>query len=587
MCLGVLLKMSLLKNFSVCLMLFSIQTAYAAVTFTTSESTYTGHHLVDLTADYQSWAIFGSDGDIDTLQQDNLGDNVYEKKLNSTIFDTPIEYLPNGCSTGQGDYSGPAIGVNGTSNLVEFDWSDGTNNTSLNITGRDASHKGEGSSIYQPLGSGYGGTKCTSSVITIPINTTAGTIDLFIKNFDLEYDIAYSIGGSTLSTDTISNSQNYKKIRVTFSGTTNGDELKVTFNNYKTTHNNYSNIAFLAAGSDMQELTPLVIVAGNGDNKSASVNIPENTTMVATVRSDPETNVTYSIAGGDDSAKFSIDSSSGVLSFQSPPDYEAPSDTGGDNGYTVIVRANNTIETADYTIYVTVIDINDATAPSITSTAGTTADDGVQYTYTPTVTDSDDTNNGTDLIWSLIGAPSGMVASSTGGVTWTPSGVSSSGTVILKVVDGDGGTDTESFTIAVSSNSVPTLTSFSGTIDTTNEDTEVELTLAEFKAKGNEADSDGTVDGFVVKAVSTGSLKIGTASGTAAVFHATTNNTIDSTNKAYWTPASNANGTLNAFTVVAEDNDGDESTSAVQATILVNDINDVPTLTSFSGTKTR
>jgi len=36
MCLGVLLKMSLLKNFLVCLMLFSIQTAYAATLKVTS-----------------------------------------------------------------------------------------------------------------------------------------------------------------------------------------------------------------------------------------------------------------------------------------------------------------------------------------------------------------------------------------------------------------------------------------------------------------------------------------------------------------------------------------------------------------------
>ena len=34
---------------------------------------------------------------------------------------------------------------------------------------------------------------------------------------------------------------------------------------------------------------------------------------------------------------------------------------------------------------------------------------------------------------------------------------------------------------------------------------------------------------------------------------------IDATNHAYWTPALNANGTLNAFEVVAQDNLGAES----------------------------
>jgi len=170
---------------------------------------------------------------------------------------------------------------------------------------------------------------------------------------------------------------------------------------------------------------------------------------------------------------------------------------------------------------------------------------------------------------------------------WTPAsnanGTLNAFTVVAEDNDGGESTPAVQATVLVTDvNDVPTLTSFSGTIDTTNEDTEIELTLAEFKAKGNEADSDGTVDGFVVKAVSTGSLKIGANAGAALAYASGSNDTIDASNNAYWTPASNANGTLNAFTVVAEDNDGDESSSAVQATVLVNDVNDVPTLTTFT-----
>ncbi|MCP5078412.1 MAG: hypothetical protein GY951_10205, partial [Psychromonas sp.] len=46
-------------------------------------------------------------------------------------------------------------------------------------------------------------------------------------------------------------------------------------------------------------------------------------------------------------------------------------------------------------------------APSITSTAGASATEDVQYTYTATVIDADDANNGVDLTWSLTNAPSG------------------------------------------------------------------------------------------------------------------------------------------------------------------------------------
>ena len=142
--------------------------------------------------------------------------------------------------------------------------------------------------------------------------------------------------------------------------------------------------------------------------------------------------------------------------------------------------------------------------------------------------------------------------------------------------------DFNSFTIsnaqAPSSNTPPTLTSFTTVIDTTNEDTEVELTLAQFQAQGDEADSDGTVVAFVVQAVSTGTLKIGTSSATATAYASTTNDTIDATHNAYWTPATNANGTLNSFTLKAQDNGGAESATAIQAQVSVTAVNDAPVI---------
>jgi hypothetical protein len=135
---------------------------------------------------------------------------------------------------------------------------------------------------------------------------------------------------------------------------------------------------------------------------------------------------------------------------------------------------------------------------------------------------------------------------------------------------------TYNFTTAA--NQLPTLTSFSAAIDTVNEDEAVEITLAELRAQGDEADSDGTVDAFVVKGVSTGSLKIGASAGAATAWAAGSNDTIDATHLAYWTPAANANGTLNAFTVTAKDNAGAESATPVQVTVTVTAVNDAPTL---------
>lgn len=118
-------------------------------------------------------------------------------------------------------------------------------------------------------------------------------------------------------------------------------------------------------------------------------------------------------------------------------------------------------------------------------------------------------------------------------------------------------------------NDPPTLTTFAGTVDTTPEEAAVEIGFAELTASGDEADIDGTVVAFVVQAVSSGSLKIGADAGSAAPFAVTTNDTVDSTNKAYWTPATNATGGVNAFTAKARDDDAALSASPVQVSVSV------------------
>ena len=49
----------------------------------------------------------------------------------------------------------------------------------------------------------------------------------------------------------------------------------------------------------------------------------------------------YSIAGGADAARFVIDASTGALAFIAAPDFEAPTDTDGNNIYEVIVQVSD------------------------------------------------------------------------------------------------------------------------------------------------------------------------------------------------------------------------------------------------------
>ncbi|WP_262967392.1 beta strand repeat-containing protein, partial [Methylobacter psychrophilus] len=137
--------------------------------------------------------------------------------------------------------------------------------------------------------------------------------------------------------------------------------------------------------------------------------------------------------------------------------------------------------------------------------------------------------------------------------------------------------DVKQLFVNTGTNIAPTLSAFASTVATGNEDSKIVVTFANLQTQGNEADVDGTVTAFVIKAVSTGTLTIGTSADTASAWDATTNNSIDATHQAYWTPVANANGTLNAFTAVAKDNGGLESATLIQVTVAVTAVNDAPT----------
>ncbi|MFZ4525577.1 MAG: DUF4347 domain-containing protein [Chlorobium sp.] len=129
-----------------------------------------------------------------------------------------------------------------------------------------------------------------------------------------------------------------------------------------------------------------------------------------------------------------------------------------------------------------------------------------------------------------------------------------------------------------SENAAPTFTAFAAPVAKINENTTVAITLDMLKAQGNEADSDGTVDAFVVKTVTDGTLRIGTDETNATPFAWATNHTIDATHHAYWKPNTDVYGTLDAFTVVAKDDDGAKSATAVQAKVTVVSTNVAPVI---------
>ncbi len=86
------------------------------------------------------------------------------------------------------------------------------------------------------------------------------------------------------------------------------------------------------------------VITSNGGGNSATIHVNENQTAVTTVTAtDPNAGDTlaYGIVGGVDQGKFTIDANTGVLTFQTAPDFENPTDTDTNNDYVVQVQASD------------------------------------------------------------------------------------------------------------------------------------------------------------------------------------------------------------------------------------------------------
>jgi hypothetical protein len=99
------------------------------------------------------------------------------------------------------------------------------------------------------------------------------------------------------------------------------------------------------------------VITSDGGGSAALINVAENTSAVTTVTAtdadlDP---LSILIVGGADQAKFQI--VNGVVSFISAPDFEKPTDAGGDNVYEVQVQVSDGNTTDLQTLSVNVTDV--------------------------------------------------------------------------------------------------------------------------------------------------------------------------------------------------------------------------------------
>ena len=323
------------------------------------------------------------------------------------------------------------------------------------------------------------------------------------------------------------------------------------------------------------------IIISDGGGTSASFSVAEGSTYVTTVVAtdvDIDSNIQYSITGGNDAGLFSIDAQTGVVTFVTPPDYEAPIDFAEDNFYTLTVTASDGTLSSFQALQISVTNVNEGV--TITSsgggdTASAAIAEGRTAVATVTAVDLDGDGvsysiiGGTDASLFTVDVQSGALSFVSGPNFEAPADANGDNVYEVIVQASDGSlTDAQSLTVSVTNvNETPSIISNGG--GATAAVSVSENSLAVTTVVGS--DPDGTSTLYAV------------AGGADAAFFTINQTTgeLRFLNGPNFEAPADANGN-NVYEVVVSASDGTlVETQALSVT--VSNVNEAPVITSGSG----
>jgi hypothetical protein len=240
---------------------------------------------------------------------------------------------------------------------------------------------------------------------------------------------------------------------------------------------------------DVAPVNDLPVITSDGGLSTAAFVLAENTTAVTTVTAtDVDLQpLNYSISGGADAARFTIDAVTGVLAFAPAPNFEAPTDAGSDNIYNVTVRVSDGFGGSDtQALTITVTDVDDA--PFALADAYATNEDTSLTVTAPGALGNDYDEDGSPISATLVSGPSrGTLAfNADGSFVYTPD-ANFFGTDSFVYRVSDGSLQSGNATVTLTVNGIPDApTSANGNVNT-DEGVSYTFTLADFSY----SDADG------------------------------------------------------------------------------------------------
>ncbi|WP_168219081.1 cadherin domain-containing protein [Limnoglobus roseus] len=242
-----------------------------------------------------------------------------------------------------------------------------------------------------------------TATVAVPENTT-GVTTVVATDADSNPQLRYSITGGNdaarFTIDPIFGTLAFATAPDFESPTdANGDHVYEVF--VQVSDGTYTDDQFLSVGvTNVVDVAP--VITSNGGGPTATLSVPENTAAVTTITAtDADAGhpaVTFSITGGSDASLFTLDPTTGVLQFRTPPDFEHPTDADHDNRYDVVVKAMAGSLSTTQALAVRVTDVNEP--PRITSGNTFTLPENKTAVGTVTATDPD---AGGEVLFAIVG----------------------------------------------------------------------------------------------------------------------------------------------------------------------------------------
>ena len=284
---------------------------------------------------------------------------------------------------------------------------DGDNVYQLSITATDLANNSSdlalSISIVDDTGSAPTFAQASAS-IAVDENSAGAIYTAQASDVDAGDSLTYSISGTDSSLFTI--------------GSSSGDLAFISPPDHEqpadSDADNIYNLTITATDSMAKQAQQSLTISVNNLNDnppqfalaSSTFAIPENSTAITTITAtDPDgDDLTFSLTTTTDSSYFTIDPTSGALSFNQAPDFETPQDSNADNTYELELSVADGANTTSQSITVTVTNVDEA--PSFTSPTQNLSvnENNAAAIYQAQATDPEDAS----LAYSASGADAGL-----------------------------------------------------------------------------------------------------------------------------------------------------------------------------------